>query len=326
MTASYSRRTETVRPEWRDNKWGIELNRSMVLAGGNGVNPFGEVLAGTLLELEDDGKVRPLVMQSLVAAVSASADVEVGDASNIYAGDEVDFAAVTDIFGTLQIVCGAGTDEILFVGKVAGQDYTIELNDPGGDGALSLAVTLGSTIHVVVTLAYGGGAVTSTVADVVNLINDSAATPHMSAANAVGTGTDLAIDVAEDALEGAALAGERVYGAAQTVLSVNKTTNVVTMGAAVTVPAGYAMILHATETTIAGILEDQPNTARAVGAAFVATDALVSVAREAVAVSSKITGSDAAVLLYLFWSGVRSGPWGYSLQPLIGTFMFSTTS
>jgi hypothetical protein len=328
MAGSRRTYTETSRPEWREVKAGIDGNVSRIMLGGNGSVPFGRILAGTMLEYVDDSgskKVRPMILQ-LVAAIATLAEFDVVDASNVYAGDPVNFAAVGDLFGALTVVVGASGAEILFTGKEAGRDYTIEIDDPGGASALLIAVTEGDPTHIVVTLAHSGAAITSTVQDVIDLINDSDGTPYLSAALASGAGAELGIDVAETALTGAALAGELLYGTARTVLSVDKdsTPNTVTLTAAVFVPAGYALVQHGTDRKIAGILEDQPNTAEEQDGAFVAVDRTITVARTGYALWDRLTGVDMAALPYLLGQvPAAGGALGHELQPFIKPFAFA---
>lgn len=329
MAGSRRTYTETSRPEWREVKAGIEGNVSRIMLGGNGTTPFGRILAGTLLEYIDDSgskKVRPMVLQSLATKIDTLATFNLDDARNVYAGDLVNFAAVGDLYDELDVVCGASGAEITFLGKEAGTDYTIKLIDPGGDGSLSVAVVLGDPIHVEVTLAYATGAITSTVTDVINAINDSDATPYMSAALASGSGAELAIAVTETALLGAALAGDFVYGTARTVLSVDKesTPNTVTLTAAVAVPDDHALVLHDSLRKIAGFLEDQPNTAEEQDGAFIAVDRLVTVARAGYAVYDRLVGVNGAAMPYLQGEiPLGGGALGHELQPFIMPFAFA---
>jgi hypothetical protein len=328
MAGSRRTYTETSRPEWREVKAGIDGNVSRIMLGGNGTTPFGRILAGTLLEYVDDSgskKVRPMILQQ-IGAIATLATFDVDDASNVYAGDGVNFAADGDLFGAATLTVGDSGATVTFTGKEAGRDYTIEIDDPGGASALLVAVTEGDPTHIVVTLAHSGAAITSTVQDVINLINDSDATPYLSAALASGLGTELGIDVAETDLVGAALAGERVYGTARTVLSVDKdsTPNTVTLTAAVAVPAGYALVLHDSLNRIAGILEDQPNTAEEQDGAFVAVDRTITVARTGYALWDRLTGVDEAALPYLLKEvPPEGGAMGHELQTFIMPFSFA---
>lgn len=96
-----------------------------------------------------------------------------------------------------------------------GNSITVEYIDPGADGALSVAVT-GTAIAV--TLAYGGGGVTSKAADVKAAIDGTpAAAALVTVANAAGnTGAGLVAAMAATPLAGGVAgtvgaAGQVVY-------------------------------------------------------------------------------------------------------------------
>ena len=334
MAGSRTVITPTTRPEWREVSWGQELNATRILKGSNGVTAYGEVLAGTLMEFYSDSgeyKVRPLVFQALAAAVSSSADLTMLDARNVFVGDSVEFRAGSDLFDFLSFVADADTptNKIELTAKTAGDTgLTITLVDPSGDGSLSVAVTVGANIDVVVTLAYGTGAITSIVSDVISLLNDSAASEYLTAALASGdVDTELCIAVSEAPLVGGALAGAVLAGGPHTVSAVDKLVatvpNEVTLSSTTTVPAGYVMCLAASLELIAGVLETQPNTNDFSSGAATIVDRSVQVARAGVFLPLRLIGMDSGLTPYLIRDSLAPMAWGDVQQPFVGTFLSS---
>ena len=82
-------------------------------------------------------------------------------------------------------------------GGTAGNSYTVDLQDPGAPGSLSVAVT---GTAVVVTLAYATGAVTSTANQVMSAINSSPECKAINLGAEIPTGNGSGIMVAEGPL------------------------------------------------------------------------------------------------------------------------------
>lgn len=95
--------------------------------------------------------------------------------------------------------CGPGGTPMVFTAKAAGpagNNVRLTIIDPGGDHALTYAEVVGGGITVMtVTLAYSGGAITSTTADVVALVQ-----ANSTVADASGGSATLAIAMVETAL------------------------------------------------------------------------------------------------------------------------------
>lgn len=338
MAGSYDTYSVAPRPAWRKYKARSDDVLPTRLQAHNNEAPFipyGEVLSGTLLMYADGSYpgVRPLPLQTIEDAIVSGNVANVADAANFYLLDTIDIVAGVDSFDEVTFVAGASGAEIKVTADAPGNSrLRVDLVDPGG-ATQPLTVTVvddGTNITVTVSLATDGGSViTSTVTDVIDILNTGASAGLLEAALDSGLGAELAVDVGPSALAGGALVGEVLVNARQLVTPPVKTStpNTITFdGAAVDVPAG-AVIQHGNldgyPELLAGILEDQVDTAYRRAGETVAKDWRVTVAIAGTISVSQVTGWDDALTDYIAGGEVSAGVLGQGTASAINGFVLS---
>ena len=140
-------------------------------------------------------------------------------------------APVTPVASSVKLPIGTGIT-LDFTAKtkgVIGDSITIALIDPEADGNIGVAVT---GKDIVVTLGYGTGAITSTLADVKTAIEDDEKADALVSVAITGENTTLAIAVAETSLDNGVdgtvgAAGALRYSDTELYVSINESTTAV---------------------------------------------------------------------------------------------------
>jgi hypothetical protein len=318
MSLVYEKKTYTSRRAWRRYAEFSELRRSAELSDANDSGTlYGEVLAGTLMARNAAGThVRPLALQSLASPIVSGNEGEFADAAGFYVGDVVDVVAHQDFHDEGSIDASGSGDTILATALEAGDSrIRVILTDPSATNqALNVVISdSGTNLDIDVLLATdGGGAITSTVQDVIDALNDEAGYLVFAELTA-GSGAATAIAVTATALEGGYLQGEAILSGVD-VTDVDKasTPNTVTIsGSAVDLPAGVVFMLEAmTPARLVGILEQQPVTTQLVDGAVAGKVNSVSLAIMGSAIKARLTGYDDTLERYLAGGYVSEGVLG----------------
>ncbi len=171
----------------------------------------------------------------------------------------------------------------------------------------------GTNLDIDVKLATdGAGTITSTVQDVIDVVNDEAG--YLVFAELTGgLGTATAVAVSATALTGGFLLGEAVLsGVAVTDVDKTSSPNTVTLGGGpYDLPEGVVLMLEAmTPARLVGVLEQQPVTTQLVDGALAGKTNSVSVAIAGSAIKDALVGYDDTLERYLAGGYVSEGVLG----------------
>jgi len=317
MARRYQRTAVAPVPNFRYLRWGDDIHQPIMVDSDNGTTMYGRILAGTVMSMNAGGDAwRPCGVQELDGPIAAANIAEVDDSSNFYLADVIDILAAADTFDAVTIVASAGgppTADILCTAlEAGGSNLEIELIDPPGNNvplSMELADYGAARVLEVTCATDGASAITSTVQEVIDIINTSV---YMSAALAAGVAADVAIAVAATALAGGVLIGDTIAGARNiTLIDAVAVPNEITFdGAAVTAPAGAVVAMNDIGERIPwGILEDDlmtletdPSTGVQTGVQQPGNLAMQGVFRQ-----SGVTGWDRQMVPYLLPQSILEG-------------------
>lgn len=257
---------------------------------GDGSTDYGDIDQGTVMAKDSNGKLHPAGWQKCSAA-SATNTATVEDASNFVVGDTVEIRSNAGVYDAVTINAGDNPSTLDITANAVGDSgLSIALVDPSANSqplSFSVADDSGDTLVSVSLATDGGGAITTTVAELAAYINANTIAMGLNASNAE-TGADVCQAVAATDLTG----GLAQYGAVASARTVSSTTSttVVFDGAAVDIAAGDHL-LKTGAWQPAGFLDDNVHTKRYVGTTAVKSEQNGNLRIAGDVRSSQVTGS-----------------------------------
>lgn len=304
--ASVSTASISLQPEWRSNGRARENRRAGILAASNGTTNFGEVVGGTVLANDGDGKLRPCAMQQATAIGSGVNAMTVHDARNFYVGDVVHVINGTATEDGAVIVAGDNPSNLTVTSKPsAAEDLKINIIVAGTSTAYSHSYDTVTHTITINSATSGADAATTTVGTVANTLNST----YGALCSAVAEiPADLVVDVGPTTLAGRLAAGAMIAEARDVTAVVKTGTNTITFdGATVTFGTDDYIVVAAGEGTLewmpVGVLDSTVSTVRYVGTTEVAGDQVVEVANQGDARTTGLIGHCAAMT-----KALRGGP------------------
>lgn len=268
---NYTQTTITPNIPWRatpraaSSKRAGRLSKSNVAPVGDGATNYGELKAGTILAEDSNGLLHPLGCAKIANTVSAANAITVDNATHFKVGDLVSVLAGSNASKAVT----NNSVVITIVAKVQG--LTLDVVVAGNDTPQSVVYTPSTKTITFNSATGGGGAATSTHADIVSELyklsglieSASSATPATTVADATHT------------------LGNAKYGAIASARSVTVVAgNVITVdGGALTAAVDDIVIKDGAYKAV-GILDETVSTVRYIGTTEVVEDKSVSVAYE----------------------------------------------
>ena len=280
---------------WRFNPRASENCRAAVLASGNGTTNFGEVAAGTVLADIGSGKLRPAAFQQATVLGSAANTMTVHDARGFFVGDSIIIVQGTSVEDSAVIVAGDDPSNLTVTARPStAAGLKIDIVVAGTGTAFSHSYDTATHKITVNSATGGGGAATTTVGDVADVLNSV----YGSLCSAVAaTDADLVVDVGPTTLSGRSLAGGLIAQVREVtaVAKVVGITNTITFdGAAATWGVDDLILGYSDggpyQWRPVGVLNSTTSTVRYVGTTEVVSEQDVSVALEGDARSTALVG------------------------------------
>lgn len=309
MARSVNEVTHIAETPWRElPAAGREWVRAGMCAGGNGTTTFGLILGGALMTKDGNSKYRPLGVQGLIDAIAAANLGKVTDSSGFYVGDEIDIFAGADAFASAEWDVTPDPSAILVTALVAGAEpgnrIDVKITDPSGNNQ-PLAVTMTedfTDLLIDVSIETdGGGALISTLAEVIAAINDAAGAAGLVKAE-LGSGANgahiVSAAVVAQSLAGGHLIGDELVSN-RTITLIDRTTTpheITFDGAVVTQAVGDVL---ANAVICYGVSQHQVDTSEKIPGGVEARDRGCSVSLMAAVESASLGGYDDALQQYL---------------------------
>lgn len=269
--------------QWRFSFRDVDAIYGGVLADGNGTTAFGKVARGTILGRLANNTLRPC---GFVRASAAGAAVNIfpGEATNFFVADVVD--VIAGAARATAIVAGDNPSNLTVTPKVASLNLDIVV--AGTSTSYSSAYVAATNTLTINSATDGGGAATTTVADIVAdlLANYS----HLIESAEAETGADLVVDVGPTDLgpiAGTAIASSR------NVTAVDKDAGEITIDGAAITFAENDILRLAVGWQPVGILDRAENTIVQIDGENLEMDQSCKYATSGDAIPSKLAGYDA---------------------------------
>lgn len=237
---------------------------------GDGATTYGKVYAGTVVSKDSSGVYHPCGWQVAQSGGAAVNVMTVEDASNFYVGDTIEIRSNGGEYDAVTIAAGDNPSDLDITANAVGDSgLSIALVDPSANSqplTYSIADDSGDSLVSISLATDGGGAITTTVAQLAAFINANTIAMGFSASNAE-TGADVCQAVAATDLTG----GVADAGAIVSARSVTATTatTVTWDGATSTFSAGDRLLKTGAYKP-SGVLERTVSTQRYVDLSAVA--------------------------------------------------------
>lgn len=260
----------------RATVFGTDTRQPGTIVSGNGTTDFGLIAAGMLLgKITSSGKLRPVGKDVITGTVSSDTELPVTSGQTFYVGDSVTVTSTLGVAGTKTITASSGVTVTATGRNLDGLAHTITLIDPSAnDQLLYQVVDFNASTGVAAIKIYlatgSGGAITSTVTQVIAEINRGVSGTLVTAVLAGGSGSATAIAVAAQTLAGGIATGAAI-SSSNVVTAVDRVGLTVTVTSSLSAVSGDIVRLADGSQTAIGILEEGVTTLDSVQTAATGT-------------------------------------------------------